>query len=177
MSDSKKETGSDFSDADYEVGYGRPPEAGQFKKGRSGNPKGRPKGARNFSTYLTTMLEKKLSVTENGRSRKMTTTEAALARLQAKALGGDTRALEKLLDYAERYALDQADKDEAKRLSNEDRNIFEAYEARLRTEVRQTLEPEIRSKVLSDLDASDDTLSTEKAVSLTDEDQSQEGSS
>jgi Family of unknown function (DUF5681) len=31
----------------YEVGYGRPPKASQFPLGRSGNPKGRPKGARN----------------------------------------------------------------------------------------------------------------------------------
>ena len=31
----------------YEVGYGKPPEASKFKKGKSGNPKGRPKGARN----------------------------------------------------------------------------------------------------------------------------------
>jgi hypothetical protein len=31
----------------YEVGYGKPPKASQFSPGRSGNPKGRPKGARN----------------------------------------------------------------------------------------------------------------------------------
>ena len=30
---------------DYEVGYGRPPKSGQFKKGQSGNPKGRPRNA------------------------------------------------------------------------------------------------------------------------------------
>ena len=33
--------------AKYEVGYRKPPTASQFKPGRSGNPKGRPKGARN----------------------------------------------------------------------------------------------------------------------------------
>ncbi|MFV2052243.1 DUF5681 domain-containing protein [Aliiroseovarius sp. YM-037] len=33
--------------ANYEVGYGKPPKATQFKPGRSGNPKGRPKGAKN----------------------------------------------------------------------------------------------------------------------------------
>ena len=27
----------------YEVGYGKPPQQAQFKKGQSGNPKGRPK--------------------------------------------------------------------------------------------------------------------------------------
>lgn len=33
--------------APYEVGYAKPPAASQFKPGRSGNPKGRPKGAKN----------------------------------------------------------------------------------------------------------------------------------
>ena len=34
-------------DARYEVGYGKPPEASRFKPGRSGNPKGRPRGSKN----------------------------------------------------------------------------------------------------------------------------------
>ena len=32
---------------DYDVGFAKPPAASRFKPGRSGNPKGRPKGARN----------------------------------------------------------------------------------------------------------------------------------
>src|SRR5439155_2145375 len=31
------------ADADYEVGYGRPPKPSRFQKGRSGNPRGRPR--------------------------------------------------------------------------------------------------------------------------------------
>ena len=33
--------------AGYEVGYGKPPMETRFKKGQSGNPRGRPKGAKN----------------------------------------------------------------------------------------------------------------------------------
>jgi hypothetical protein len=32
-----------FSQASYEIGYGKPPVAGRFVKGKSGNPRGRPK--------------------------------------------------------------------------------------------------------------------------------------
>jgi RNase P/RNase MRP subunit p29 len=35
------------SSAAYEVGYGKPPAAGRFRPGQSGNPRGRPKGSRN----------------------------------------------------------------------------------------------------------------------------------
>jgi hypothetical protein len=34
---------STYDDPGYEVGYGKPPQSTQFKKGKSGNPKGRPK--------------------------------------------------------------------------------------------------------------------------------------
>lgn len=38
--------------SDYDVGYGKPPEASRFRKGRSGNPGGRPKGAKTRNTDL-----------------------------------------------------------------------------------------------------------------------------
>ncbi|MEQ9244443.1 MAG: DUF5681 domain-containing protein [Nitratireductor sp.] len=38
--------------ASYDVGYGRPPEETRFKPGRSGNPRGRPRGARNKKPAL-----------------------------------------------------------------------------------------------------------------------------
>jgi hypothetical protein len=34
------------------VGYGQPPVASRFKPGTSGNPKGRPRGAKNLKTLV-----------------------------------------------------------------------------------------------------------------------------
>ena len=124
---------------DYETGYGKPPKASQFKKGKSGNPKGRPKGIKNFATYLEEMLKSKVSVKTDGVLKKLNTTQAALAQLRLKALKGNPRALEKLLDYAERFGADQDAKESEKTITREDQTIFEAYTARVRDKAIQSL--------------------------------------
>ena len=126
-------------DKDDEIGYGKPPKKTQFKAGQSGNPKGRPKGRKNFSTYLEDMLQSKVPVTRNGKTVKFITVEASLARLREQALKGNPRALEKLLDYAERYGAEQNDKEVERQLTREDQAIFDDYEGRIRAEERQGL--------------------------------------
>lgn len=42
-----KPLGARPGQGDYVVGYGKPPEATRFRPGQSGNPRGRPKGAKN----------------------------------------------------------------------------------------------------------------------------------
>ncbi len=81
---------------DYEVGYGRPPKRGRFKPGQSGNPKGRPRGRKNVHTILEETLYKPVTITENGRKRKVPAIEALFLSLLRKSLDGDMRAFEKL---------------------------------------------------------------------------------
>jgi hypothetical protein len=81
------------SDVPYEVGYGKPPKAGQFEKGRSGNPKGRPRGSRSVESMLDKVTQESIPVTENGRTRRMPKSEAILRQLIAKALSGNLGAI------------------------------------------------------------------------------------
>ncbi len=116
-----------------EVGYCKPPKHTQFKKGRSGNPKGRPKGNRNFKTDVKDTLEEPVHLTEGGRRRTVSTQTAVLKRLREQALRGKARALDRLLGLAQVYN-DEEITEEAAQLSLSDSEVLEAFKARtLRT--------------------------------------------
>lgn len=83
--------------ADYEVGYARPPKAHRFKPGQSGNPKGRPKGAKGLNATVRKTMEQKIAVRSNGRTRKVSTFEALILKLREKALQGDGKAMDRLI--------------------------------------------------------------------------------
>ena len=76
----------------YKVGYRKPPKQTQFKKGKSGNPRGRPKGSLNLSTDLAAELSEQITLREGGRSRRVSKQRALIKSLLAKALQGDVRA-------------------------------------------------------------------------------------
>ena len=87
-----------MTDKTYPIGYRRPPASGQFKKGSSGNPKGRPKGSRNFLTLLETELAQKIVVSENGKKKSITRLKAMVKRIVSGALQGDQKQLLTLVE-------------------------------------------------------------------------------
>ena len=85
------------TDGDYAVGYGRPPQFTRFKPGQSGNPRGRPKGAKNVDTILREVLLRQITVMEAGKRRKITVLEAYFKRLTKQALDGDSKSGDKMI--------------------------------------------------------------------------------
>ena len=87
MSETKRE---------YAANYRNPPEHTRFKKGQSGNPRGRP--AKNLPALLAAALNEKVTVTENGKRRQITKREAVIAELVNKSAAASLRATKILID-------------------------------------------------------------------------------
>jgi hypothetical protein len=120
-------------EGDHEMGYGKPPRRSQFVKGQSGNPRGRPAGAKNMKTLLNKALNELVIVTENGGRRKVSKREAIVTQLVNRSAKADYRAIQILLgmlrdieDHAEPGAADPDTITEA------DAQIIQRIRARLR---------------------------------------------
>ena len=88
----------DNPESKYQVGFQRPPRHTQFRKGTSGNPKGRPREAKNLAAVLEEALAETVAIVENGRRRKITKRCAMIKQLVNKAASGDLRASRQLTD-------------------------------------------------------------------------------
>jgi hypothetical protein len=80
----------------YEVGYAKPPRHSRFQKGRSGNPRGRPRGALNLNSRLIQALLESVTVSERGVAKKMRKIDIAITQQTNKAAAGDAQALKLL---------------------------------------------------------------------------------
>lgn len=85
---------------DERVGYKRPPRHTRFRKGQSGNPRGRRKGS-GVRSAAEKVLERKVMATVDGQRQKVPITEALVLQLAQKALAGDHRASREILRIAD----------------------------------------------------------------------------
>jgi hypothetical protein len=112
---------------DAEGGYGRPPKDTRFKKGRSGNAKGRPKGTRNLKTDLASVLHARVAIREDGELRHVSRQEAMLLTLCAKALQGDTKASSQLFSMLTKTENQDTAPSQPDVVTNDDLYIVEEF--------------------------------------------------
>jgi hypothetical protein len=88
-------------DATYEVGYGKPPVASRFAKGQSGNPKGRPRGAKSkrpalneerLKDIILDEAYRDITVRDGGRSVTVPMAQAIVRAMAVNAAKGQHRA-------------------------------------------------------------------------------------
>ncbi len=118
----------------FEVGFGKPPRSTRFKPGQSGNPNGRPRGARNFAVAIEQELVTRVTVTENGRRRRISKREVIAKHLVNKAASGDLKAIPLLLNEARAHQSNLADAGLDQVLDTpEDRKVLDGIIARIRS--------------------------------------------
>jgi hypothetical protein len=89
------------SGSGQKIGRGNPPKHTQFRKGQSGNKKGRPKGSKNLSTYIMDAARDHVTATVGGRTRTISKLQATTMQLATKAAGGDQAAMGRFLDWVD----------------------------------------------------------------------------
>ncbi len=93
----------------YEVGRGKPPVHTRFRKGQSGNPNGRPKGARGLKRLVRENLLARVPVRMAGSTRRITRIEAMIHKQLEQAMKGDQRAAIQLMNLYAAAVPDEAE--------------------------------------------------------------------
>lgn len=84
------------SNPNYKVGYKNPPKHSRFKKGESGNKKGRPSKVKGRREFLEAALNEAATITENGKVKAMPKQQIIYKVLVANAMKGNGRAMSTL---------------------------------------------------------------------------------
>ena len=127
-----KKANSKDADGAYEVGYGKPPKKHQFTPGHSGNPKGRPKGAKSEDTIVRDVINRKVGLTLGGKARNVPLLEAVWTKIADDALKGNAKAQTLITNRAR--ALDTTEPENA--LSPDDEKVLQSYRRQVEADLR-----------------------------------------
>ena len=102
-----KDKSENNKNKDEKVGYKKPPKKNQFKKGKSGNPKGRPKKSEylHFGDLCIDMMNEKVTVTENGTKKEILKKEAFVRALFNHCLSGKAAHAKLIMDMLHKYVM------------------------------------------------------------------------
>lgn len=87
---------------DKRVGFGQPPINHQFPKGKSGNPRGRPKGSRNRKSILESAALEKVVATKKGKKTRISKYDAIIQSHLNQALNGNANSTKIVLNEIEK---------------------------------------------------------------------------
>ena len=113
------------------VGPGKPPRHTRFKPGQSGNPNGRPKGSKNFATILQQQLTKMVTITVDGKPKRMAVQEVIARRLATDSMKGTTRAMELLIRLTSAKADEGGGNDAARETVLPDKDALQRIQKRI----------------------------------------------
>jgi uncharacterized protein DUF5681 len=143
--------GGPTTDADNRVGYRHPPKHTRFQLGQSGNLGGRPVGVKSLSDMVRKIVGQKVTVTENGRTRRLSRLEAILLRAASEASRGDAASLRLVLQLAERYGESAQTGAERQTIAAEDVAILRRYFPDLASVAPEASSPEANVDAEHDL--------------------------
>jgi hypothetical protein len=127
----------DLKPYDEAVGYKRPPKGRRFKPGKSGNPRGRPKGSRSFKTDLAAEMRERITLRDkDGRPHRITKQRALIKMIFASALQNEKSAVTALLAFMKFFGAAQ-DEPVTEAADLEDLDMIRAYVERTETRRKQ----------------------------------------
>jgi len=96
-----KKPSSSEPEPDYEVGYGKPPTASRFRKGRTGNPRGKRQGEGNMISAFKRIVSKRVKINDGEKVRTITLAEAVILKNYNAALQKDPFAMSNVFRLVE----------------------------------------------------------------------------
>lgn len=130
------------------VGYCSPPKQSRFKKGQSGNPKGRPRSSHSLPALLEKALRETVVITEKGKRKTVRKAEALMKQLVNRACAGDVPASRLLLTHG-CALIEQLDRRRLAEINELDNPDFDMpyEEVRKRQRALRRLEAQIQSEI------------------------------